>query len=240
MIRTKFAAVCIVLFLAGIASALPTGSVDLGNYNFAMSGQANLWGGGTSGGRYYTGIISWTTSSASGDGSLVPDWGFCIDLTQGASNASYVVDSQIENYSQPAAYTTPMGTERANNLRELWGRYFDPTWVTNATQENRNLAGAFGVAIWEIIYETDTDQSGNLVYDITSGSGFRASSLSGAMEGQANQWLMSLDGSGLLADNLLALSSQTSQDFISVPEPATVGLLGLGLMFLIRRRRGKS
>ena len=237
--------VCLVssVVIANPAFAVLSGTIYISGDNNKLSGQANIRGGGDNG-RFYTGIYSWTTSNATGTGTLVPNWGFCIDLPQRNINATYGVDSDIMNYPLPAAYGTPMSVERANLIRELWGRYYDPAWVTNPTLNNINLAGAFGCDIWEIIYETARDKKGKLILNISSGPGFTASNLSGGKKGLANSWLASLTGNGPLANGLLVVTSNTSQDFLVIPEPATttvipepatITLLGLGVLAFLRK-----
>jgi hypothetical protein len=127
-----------------------------------------------------------------------------------------------------------MGTTKANYIRELWGRHFDPAWTTGA---NKKLAEAFGASLWEIIYETDP------VWDVTKGPGFRATGIEQATT--ANAWLHELNGdTAYFVNNLAATSSPYGQDYLIqipkstiVPEPMTVIILGLGTLTVMRRRK---
>ena len=225
---------CLILFACGSAIAVPSGTVVLGSHGNGLSGQATITGGGHNG-RVHSGIYSYVASSPTGDGVLVPNWGFCIEIPQSPVNGTHVVDFALEDYSLPAAYTTPMGLLRANLIRELWAANFNPAWVTTP---NKDAAGAFGCAIWEIIYETDVDTNSKLILDISSGTGFKAVNLTGgaAMTTLANGWLSALTGTGPTA-RLLAVSNQGGQDFVTTPEPATIGLLGIGFLAVLKRKR---
>ncbi|MCX5634724.1 MAG: PEP-CTERM sorting domain-containing protein [Planctomycetota bacterium] len=245
MTMRKMIGICVVvvltLILTGAAFAVPTGTVDISKHGNGLSGQADIIGGGITSGRWYTGMYSWTTSNPTGNGALVPNWGFCIDLPDRNIDTRYVVDFSIKDYPLPPApvYGTPMGLIRANLIRELWARYFDSAWQTNPTTNNKDTAGAFGCALWEIIYEKDTDINGGLALNISTGSGFKALNLSGGsgMTTLANGWLASLTGISPRAYNIFVISSDLSQDFLCVPEPATIAILGLGLLGMIQRRR---
>ena len=230
----SFAAVVLVgILITSTASATPLGTVNVQNHNNGLSDIGTLWGGDLSGLTCYTGVYSWTNAGGTGLGTQVPDWGFCIELTQGPYNGWQDV-IPLDEASLPAAYGTPVGSAKANYIRELWGRDFDPAWTTGA---NSQMAEAFGAALWEIIYETDP------VWDVTSGTGFYATGIEQAAT--TNLWLSQLDGdTAYFANNLFATSSPCGQDYLiqiprstSVPEPMTVIILGLGALTVMRRRK---
>jgi hypothetical protein len=230
----SFAAVVLVgIALTSTASATILGTVNVQNHNNGLSDIGTVWGGGLSGLTGYTGVYSWTNAGGTGLGTEVPNWGFCIELTQEPYTGWQNV-VPLNEASLPAAYGTPVGTTKANYIRELWGRDFDHTWTTGA---NRQIAEAFGAAIWEIIYETDH------VWDVTNGPGFRATGIEQATT--ANTWLHELNGdTAYFANNLAATSSPYGQDYLIqvpkstiVPEPITVIILGLGILTVARRRK---
>jgi hypothetical protein len=227
-----------VVVLAGIvltstANATLLGTVNVQKHNNGLSDIGTVWGGGLSGLTGYTGVYSWTNAGGTGLGTEVPNWGFCIELTQGPYTGWQNV-IPLKEASLPAAYGTPVGINKANYIRELWGRDFDPTWTTGA---NKQLAEAFGVALWEIIYETGP------TWDVTIGPGFRATGIEQAA--MANTWLHQLNGdTAYFANNLVATSSIYGQDYLiqipkstPVPEPLTVIILGLGTLTAVRRRK---
>jgi hypothetical protein len=226
-----------VCILVNITYANVIGTVNISNFNNSLSSQANISAPqfGMQG-RYYTGIYSWTVSNPTGSGSLVPHWGFCIDLPDSCKNSSYNVDTHLELYPISHVPNQPMNLYRSKLLRELWARDFDNNWLTNPSQSNKDLAGAFGVCIWEIINEKDIDINGKLILDVTTGSGFSASNMQGSTQNIANQWLSALTGNGPFANNLIVISSPASQDFITTPEPATLVILSLGSLILRRKK----
>jgi hypothetical protein len=233
MMKRLIAAIVLVgIVLTSTASATVLGTVNIKNHNNSRSDKGIIWGGGLSSLYAYTGIYSWTNADGTGLGTLVPNWGFCIELTQEPYNCWHNVIPLNEAPLPPAPlYNTPMGTTKADYIRELWGRYFDPLWLTGGTA-NKQMAEAFGVAIWEIIYETDS------TWDVNSGTGFHASNIEQAAT--ANTWLHSLTGNGPFANNLYAISpiSHDGQDYlVQVPEPAIIALLGLGVITLLRKRK---
>jgi hypothetical protein len=208
------------------ANATNLGTVNLQGHNNAFSDQGKLWGGGLNGSNYYTGICSWTNTGGTDLGTQVPNWGFCIELTQGAYNGLQNV-IPLNEAPLPSLYGSPMGVTKANYVRELWGRDFDPSWATGADTQ---MAEAFNVALYEIIYETDT------AWDVTSGAGFRSGNIEQAV--LANLWLNQLNGDAAhFAKNLVATSTLDGQDFlIQVPDPATLLILAAGTVAALRRR----
>ncbi len=249
MKRLIAAVVLLCVVLTSTAGATILGTVNLENHNNNLSDSGRLWGGGLNGGTYNTGIYSWTTSGGTGLGTLVPGWGFCIELTQGANNGPVdVINLKDAPLPPTPLYGTPMGTTKANYIRELWGRDFDPNWVIGPiTNNERKLAEAFSVAVWEIIYEDMPLSSAG--WDVNSDGtpgvrGFSCASVEQAAT--ANTWLHSLTGNGPFAPDLYAISPSNypngqprcGQDYlVQLPEPTTIALLGLGALSLLRRKR---
>ena len=234
------AAVALLLVASGAAQA--TGTVTLKNHvdGRLTDGLITVYGDGfPNGASGYGGIYEWTTTTPwSGEGPLVPNWGFCIELPQSPVTGLYNVLMPAEA-PLPSQYGTPMGDQKAKYLQELWGERFDPTWLKGL---NLAKAEAFSAAVWEIVYEPYTTNP--LTYDVTSAQNgkvdnkfFYATNVDTAT---ANTWLRSLDGTGPMAD-LRALSNTSGQDFlVVVPEPVTMAgvMLGIGsVLTYVRKRR---
>ena len=183
------------------------------------------------------GVYMFDKSGGTGEGNYWQDgqktvFGFCMDLYQYTPRSSYATYNVIMPENGPDPYG-PMGTTKADYLRELWAKYFDPSWVGNGpfTYDQNAAAEAFDVCIWEIIYENPANG-----YDVTSGD-FYVKYYSMEKPAMANAWLNSLTGNGPFA-NLRSLSSHKHQDMLTqLPEPATLGLIVIGMATLTSTRR---
>jgi hypothetical protein len=238
-ITTRLLAWAVSQLLLMVGSTLAN-TVDIVHSGFGAHDTATVWGGGQYGTDVAAGVYTLNKTGDSGSGSTWhngPIPGFCVELNETAP-------TQISRYGvgmpedMVNSYTGgTVGTARSNYLRELWARYYDPAWAKSGstTQQNRNAA-AFAAAVWEIVYEDvpSSPARWNVTTDGTSGiGGFIALNVDSAT---ANKWLHSLGG-GPKA-NLRVLTNNGAQNYlVSVPEPATIVLLGLGGLALIRRRR---
>ena len=165
-------------------------------------------------------------TAATGSGVYIADplMGFCIDMLQSPPSTDTTFDVvALTEAPDPTFIGSTITAEKADLLRELWGRHYSPT-MTN------QQAGEFQLAVWEIVFET----SGT--YDISNGS-LRSNSLNTG----TNALLTSLDGTGPMA-NLVALTNPQYQDMLAelaVPAPEAIGLTSFGLAILgwLRTRR---
>jgi len=177
---------------------------------------------------------------------------FCIELTQSNSEGQNVVFdvNQLNDAPNPGHSNFPhldggMGTFRAGLIQDLFNNH-------HASAIDSVTTAAFQVAIWAILYETDSsqivaesDDSPNNAYhgiNVDAGS-FTLRDLgdAGSMRTQvanlANAWLVGLNSVALT--NLLALTHDQRQDqVIVIPLPAPLLMAGLGLLAipLMRRR----
>ena len=216
-------------------------TVDIVHDGFGAYDGATVWGGGTCGDDVAAGVYTLNKTGDSGSGSAWrngPVSGLCVELNQGAPTETlrYAVgmpDDMVVSYTG-----STLGTTKSNYLRELWARYYDPAWSRGGAGTHYDSeAAAFAAAVWEIVYEDAPGSPArwDVTTDGTSGlGGFLALNVDAAT---ANRWLQSLDGCGPKADLRVFMNCGAQNFLVAVPEPATLALLGLGGLTLIRRRR---
>ena len=235
------AAVC--LALPCVAKACLLGSVDISHVGFGAESIIDVWGGGHSGVSFHGGVYMLDKTAGTAEGKIWPDGligGFCIELHELAPDINLKYDVVMPEDAYNSFMGGTIGTVKADYLRELWGRFYDPKWADSGpyTKQQNSEAEAFAAAIWEIIYE-DLPKS-PLLWDVgvdgtPCSRGFRAENVDIAT---ANGWLHALTGCGPKAD-LRAFVFQGTQDYlVEIPEPATIALLGIGgVLSLLRRKR---
>lgn len=238
-----------VLVLPCSAKATPISTVDIVHSSFGASDVVTVWGGGQDGVDVYGGVYMLNKTDGYYDGKIWPNGpisAFCTELSEAAPETTLTYDViALEQGPQPTSFLAgPMGTKKANYIRELWGRFYDSSWSGSGSYSwQQNIkAAAFATAIWEIVYEDLPTSS--LGWDVTVDGtpcslGFRVEGVTDLTD-ISNVMLHSLDGTGPMAD-LRVFSYEGAQDYIAeVPEPATIIILGIGgTLGLLRRKRSK-
>ena len=215
-----FAAV--VMILPSATKATPLGTVDIAKTSNGANDIIEVWAAGYEGLPSYAGVYMLDKTYGTNEGKIWSDGpigAFCIEWAEltSSNTLTYDVIMPAEGPIPTTLLGGPMGTSKAKYLQELWGRYFDPSWVGSGpfTYTQNTKAAAFGAAVWEIVHEDLPTSS--LGWDVT------------------------VDGTGPRAD-LRVFSYNGQQDYIvAVPEPATIALLGLGGVFsLLRRKKSRT
>jgi hypothetical protein len=189
-----------------------------------------------------TGRYHW--SKTEGDATWLGSsfWTYCIEITQQIDNPVNFTVKEVEKTPDPAYAPGGMGLDKANRLREYWGRNFSSNFTSVQ-------AAAFQLGIWEIVFD-GSGTSDPTKYDAGAGEFYvRNAGTPGTNAYNArvlaNTWLRGLTGDTKYYEyGLVSLSSPYDQDQIAVrPTPAPsgllAGLLGLGGMagYLWRRRK---
>lgn len=161
-------------------------------------------------------------NTTTGAGNFV-SW--CVDILQD----TYLNNPSLNDYTLvSAASVSQIGAVRADALARLATLYLGQV-------QNGASAGAFQLAVWEIVYENT-----GTAYNIASGN-FSAYGANNSSIALAQTWLGNL--AAVSTYNVNVWSSPTRQDlavFTSVPEPGTLGLLAIGLIGLGIGKRRKN
>ena len=163
---------------------------------------------------------------------------YCIDIFQTIS-----LNTLYNSYTTSTlAADGGLTAARKAEISQLFHGFYD-TSLTSSTN-----SAAFQLALWEIVFEKDTNPldvdaaSSNTGWTYATGS-----DAPGSVIGIANSWLGALGGYPTDLDGFTTYRSAYRQDLISyhgehVPGPATWTMLvtGLGLVVVMARRRMKA
>jgi hypothetical protein len=213
---------------AGMASAANAGfdtiCATFNGVSPGSDGQYSLNSGANWNNTGAAGLFNWTRTAGTYTGAQGNFWSFCTELGEhvGPGN-NYCYDVRD---LQDAPSSGPMGAAKANQVRELFGRYYTPAFGSALSAD---AATAMQLSIWEIVFEN----SG--VLDLSAGNALFTNNNAAAVV-LAQSYLASLDGSGPLNHDIVVMSANGVQDQI-IPTPGTLALAGLGLIASKRRRR---
>lgn len=221
-----FAAMSVVA-LAGMTASADTVTATFNTVSPGSNGAFSLDGGANWSGTGPAGIFNWTRTGGDFAGLQGNFSAFCCELTEHIGYGGGYTYTVASLESAPTALGG-MGSAKADAIRELFGRYYNPSFNTSIDSTH---AAAMELSIWEITHETEG------VWGMSTGTA-RFQNDDGAAITLADQWLASLDGTGPKATDLYALTANGVQDMI-VPTPGTAILAGTGILTLSRRRRQK-
>lgn len=171
---------------------------------------------------------------------------FCVEMNEGFPDDPITYDvveiSEVPEHMPPGNMTIA----KQELMRDLYARHY--TSVINGSAgsftDQSDRAAAFQLVIWEISHENLTSETNGLAVigelNISEGAMAFTNTFSSAVADMANEMIASLGEGGNLRGftSLFGLSNASNQDMlIVVPSPAVIGLAGLGLVGLRRRRR---
>lgn len=240
--KRSLSAACALALALATAGVTEADTVDVVHDGFGAYDVTWFWAGGYDGYDVSAGVYMLNKTGDTGLGSAwrngsIP--GFCVELHEPAPDATHTYDVIMPEDMYNSYTGQTLGTTKANYLRELWARYYDPAWTSGSyTTQDNQAAEAFAAAVWEIVYEDLPGSAAewDVTIDGTSGlGGFHAADLDWET---ANEWLQSLTGGGAKADLRVFVCDGVQNYLVAVPEPATAILLGLGgLCGVLGRKR---
>lgn len=236
---------------AGAAVTAPD-TIDL-SYQYVESGA--VIDGYLDGARYYygqhaaEGVMVVSARNASGPLASRLSSSFWVGCTE--------IDQSLDNPDRFNTYTvqplaSAFAADKAALIGQLWARYYDASWEThtpvyvmdwNAGQPADTAQNKNAVALVYSIYEILWDYSGSMSsLDVTAGR-FRTgpsqsySDITSITQNMLSS-LVTPSEYTLPMPELVVLTNPDHQDLITmVPEPATLALLTLGGLTMLRRRK---
>jgi hypothetical protein len=232
--------ICCLVAIAGASAAAMADTVQLRFDNVGAGRNVRMSIGTTSFNCFAGQLIhnfSGGTGAASGlTGDMIT---FCSDLTQEVTRtgATYTLTG-IQNLPQTIGFG-PMGDAKKQAIYDMYSAASGQQMGTNA-----DMAAAFQLAIWEVIYDYNGNASS---LNLTSGQLRAGSTTGGALSSgilSDASFLFGAIGRNAAQTGLLGLSNGLFQDqilqtvqLVPLPLASLAGLLGLGVVAYVKRRR---
>lgn len=233
------------LALVGLVALAPPASADLLtlNYQGASSNPAVAFTlNGTGYTNFPTGPFFWTQNALPPNpGFPAPIATFCIEIDGTQPLPPMGANTTFSVVTPAAAPTIGNNPAKIAAITELYGRFYQPAWASNA-----NLAdsAAFQVALWELVYDTGRNlKGGDFVTADLGAVDARAQQMLNGLTGDTSAFQTRLGGYelvALLAPGAGAKSRDEIQDQLilrQVPAPPGAVLAGIGFVAVFARAR---